>query len=120
MLAGIVSRNEAIAWNVIEGKAVLLDRDEGRAIILNEVGSYIWLSLDKPLPLEGTGRAIPLDKSLPVRMGRTIPLDKKTAVEDIIALVRENFDSGKEPLEKDIRSFLDELLRRDLIRIHEE
>ena len=91
MNAGIVGRNEAIAWNVIEGKAVLLDREEGRAIILNEVGSYIWLSLDK-----------------------------RIAVSDIIALVSENFDSGKKQIEKDIRFFLDELLRKDLIRMEEE
>ncbi|HAH20761.1 MAG: hypothetical protein A2Y00_07270 [Omnitrophica WOR_2 bacterium GWF2_43_52] len=90
MISKRMCRNEAIAWNVIEDKAVLLDRAEGRAIILNEVGSYIWRSLDT-----------------------------KMAASEIIALVSQHFNSGNIRIEKDIRFFLDELLRRDLIRMEE-
>lgn len=31
-----------IAWQVVAGEAILLDLDNGRAIGLNETGTYLW------------------------------------------------------------------------------
>lgn len=90
MASGVVSRNENIAWNLIEGKAVLLDRDEGRAIILNEVGSHIWLILQQ---------------------------DRQRS--DVVVSVMEHFKVEEKTANQDVENFLDEMARRDLLRIKE-
>ena len=34
--------NPRIAWQVVAGEAILLDLDNGRAIGLNETGTFLW------------------------------------------------------------------------------
>ncbi|KAF0121589.1 MAG: hypothetical protein FD151_1166 [bacterium] len=81
-------RNNDILWKLIEDKVVLLDMDEGRAIILNDVGSHIWMALEK----------------------------QKTQ-EELVHEVTTAFDIDEDVAKKDTRSFLDEMIRKDLIRV---
>lgn len=36
-----------VAWQLVGGEAVVLDVESGRAVGLNEVGTFIWCNLDK-------------------------------------------------------------------------
>ena len=87
-MAEILMRNNDILWKLIEDKVVLLDMDEGRAIILNDVGSHIWMALEK----------------------------QKTQ-EELVHEVTTAFDIDEDVAKKDTRSFLDEMIRKDLIRV---
>jgi len=88
MDAQALTRNNDILWKLIEDKVVLLDMDEGRAITLNEVGSHIWTSLEK----------------------------HKTQ-EELLQDVTSAFDIDKDTARKDTTAFLDDMLKRDLIRV---
>ncbi len=81
-------RNNDILWRLIEDKVVLLDMDEARAIMLNDVGSHIWMALEK----------------------------QKTQ-EELVHEVTTAFDIDEDTAKKDTRSFLDEMIRKDLIRV---
>jgi len=83
----VLTRNNEILWKLIEDKVVLLDMDEGRAITLNEVGSHIWTSLEK----------------------------EKTN-DELVQDVTSAFDIGEDTARKDTNAFLDDMLKRDLIR----
>ena len=87
MAAQVLTRNNEILWKLIEDKVVLLDMDEGRAITLNEVGSHIWTSLEKE------------------KTNDELVLDVVTA-----------FNIDEDTAKKDTHSFLDEMLKKDLIR----
>lgn len=81
-------RNSDILWKLIEDKVVLLDMDEGRAITLNEVGSHIWTSL------EG-----------------------QKAQEELAQGVISAFDIDEDTAKKDTNFFLNDMIKRDLIKI---
>ena len=81
-------RNNDILWKLIEDRVVLLDMDEGRAITLNEVGSNIWTALEKHKT-------------------------KEELLQDVTAA----FDIDEKTARRDVYSFLDEMLKRDLIRV---
>ena len=83
----VLTRNNEMLWKLIEDKVVLLDMDEGRAITLNEVGSHIWTSLEK----------------------------EKTN-DELVQDVTSDFDIGEDTARKDTNAFLDDMLKRDLIR----
>ena len=84
----ILTRNNEILWKLIEDKVVLLDMDEGRAITLNEVGSHIWTALEK----------------------------EKTN-DELVQDVTSAFDIDEKTARNDVYSFLDDMLKRDLIRV---
>lgn len=86
-MAQILTRNNDILWKLIEDKVVLLDMDEARAITLNDVGSHIWTALENQ---------------------RT----KDELVQDVTL----TFDIDEKNAKKDVYSFLDEMIKRDLIR----
>jgi hypothetical protein len=87
-VAEILMRNNDILWRLIEDKVVLLDMDEARAIMLNDVGSHIWMALEK----------------------------QKTQ-EELVHEVTTAFDIDEDTAKKDTRSFLNEMIRKDLIRV---
>lgn len=87
-MAEILMRNNDILWRLIEDKVVLLDMDEARAIMLNDVGSHIWMALEK----------------------------QKTQ-EELVHEVTTAFDIDEDTAKKDTRSFLNEMIRKDLIRV---
>jgi len=71
-----------IAWQVVAGEAILLDLDNGRAIGLNETGTFLW-------PLLGTQDEGDLLESLV----REFDVDRDMARRDLerfVALLREN------------------------------
>lgn len=84
----ILTRNNDILWKLIEDKVVLLDMDEARAITLNDVGSHIWTALEN----QKTKDELVQDVTL------TFDIDEKTA-------------------KKDVYYFLDDMIKRDLIRL---
>lgn len=88
MAAQGLKRNSEILWKLIEDKVVILDMDEGMAITLNDVGSNIWTALES----------------------------HKTK-EELLVNVTSAFDIDEETARKDISSFIDDMLKRDLIRI---
>ena len=87
-MAEILVRNDEILWRLVEDKVVILDMDEAIAIMLNDVGSHIWTALQT----------------------------QKTK-EELINQVIEAFDADKETVRKDVHSFLNDMIKRDLIRI---
>lgn len=86
-MAEVVARNNEILWKLIEDKVVLLDMDEGRAIMLNEVGSHIWTTLANQKT-------------------------KDELVQDVVTV----FDIDEDTAKKDVFSFLNEMIKKDLIR----
>lgn len=87
-MAEILSRNQEIPWRIIEGQVVLLDLDEARAIMLNEVGSYVWIELERELEAG-----------------------------ELIDKIIMNFDIDQGSARKDLSLFLDSMLKRDLVRV---
>lgn len=86
-MAEVITRNNAILWKLIDGKVVLLDMDEARAITLNDVGSHIWMALER----------------------------QKThdeLVQDVVTA----FDIDEDTAKKDTHSFLNEMIKKDLIK----
>lgn len=75
-----------IPWSVVEGEAVLIDHREGELIRLGPVGTAIWTALD--------GR-------------RT--------VREVIAQIRESFDVSERQAARDVRRFMKQLLRSELV-----
>ena len=75
-----------IPWSVVEGEAVLIDYRESELIRLGPVGTAIWTALD--------GR-------------RT--------VRAIIAQIRETFDVSERQAARDVRRFVKQLLRSELL-----
>ncbi len=87
-MAEILTRNEEILWRLIEDKVVILDMDEARAIMLNEVGSHIWIALQT----------------------------QKTT-EELVCQVIDVFNTDEESARKDVLSFLNDMIKRDLIKV---
>lgn len=86
-MAQILTRNNDILWKLIDGKVVLLDMDEAMAMTLNDVGSHIWMALER----------------------------QKThdeLVQDVVTA----FEVDENTAKKDTHSFLNEMIKKDLIR----
>lgn len=83
-------KSEKIAWRVVEEDSVLLNLDTGYYYTLNEVGRFLWESLD----------------------GK-----KKLSVihQDII----DYYDVAPETAKSDILELIDNLLKEGLVEIHE-
>ena len=88
MAAEVLAKNSDILWRVIDEKVVLLDMDEGRAIMLNEVGSHIWTTL----------------------------ANQKTK-DELVQDITLAFDIDEKTARKDVYYFLDDMIKRDLIRV---
>lgn len=86
-MAEVITRNNEILWKLIDEKVVLLDMDEGRAITLNDVGSHIWITLANQKT-------------------------KDELVQDVVTA----FDIDEDTAKKDVFSFLNEMIKKDLIR----
>lgn len=80
------TKNENIPWRLIDNEAIIVDIKEGESIYLNEVGAFIWGSID----------------------------GKKT-VKEIIKHICDNFDVDIETAKKDTLNFLKTLLEKKLI-----
>jgi hypothetical protein len=86
-MAQILTRNNDILWKLIDGKVVLLDMDEAMEMTLNDVGSHIWMALERQKTHE-------------------------ELVQDVVTA----FDIDGDTAKKDTHSFLNEMIKKDLIR----
>lgn len=84
------ARAEALAFRIIEGEAVVLNLDSGLYYSLNEVGSKIWNLCD------GTHN-----------------------IKDITAAVCKEFEVEPGTAERDILEVMDDLVKEELLIIHE-
>lgn len=75
------------AWQIVDGKAVVLDRREGELIHFNDLGARIWEELD---PSKSFG--------------------------DLVRILGREFEAPQETLEKDVRKFIARLEKMELIR----
>ena len=70
-----------IAWQIVAGEAILLDLDSGRAIGLNETGTYLWPRLQDQEEgdlLEALVREFEVDHEVAHRdLGRFVSLLKE-------------------------------------------
>ena len=80
------SKNGKIPWRIIEQEAILIDLDEGEVVRLNPVGAEIWNAID------GTRTA-----------------------NDIVDHVCRTFDVSQWRARRDVRRFIKQLLRHDLV-----
>ncbi|MFQ5904633.1 MAG: PqqD family protein [Candidatus Binatia bacterium] len=85
-LDSIPAKCAEISWQPIEGEVVLIDRDEGELIRLNELGAEIWQATDG-----------------------------QRTVEEIIDHVYNTFEVKRRRAQKDVIRFLKQLYRRELI-----
>ncbi len=65
-----------VAWQVIDGQAVLMDLEHGRALGLNATGSFLW-----PL-LEGRS-----EEQLAGELCQAFPVEPERAREDVAAFL---------------------------------
>jgi|SRR5438093_10847649 len=82
-----LTKNAHIPWRLIDGEAILLDREEGEVIRLNPVAAEIWATID------GT---------------RTVA--------EIVAHICSTFEVSERRARKDAEQFIKILLRHDLIQ----
>jgi Coenzyme PQQ synthesis protein D (PqqD) len=82
----ILSKNPATAWRVIEGEAVILSLDSKVFRGLNAVGSRVWELID----------------------GRR-------SVDEIVARVVAEFEVTPEVAARDVGTFVDQLLAKQLV-----
>ncbi len=73
------TRQERIAWQIIEGEAVLIDREEGEVLRLNPIGTAIWTAMD------GT-RSV---SEITDHLHRTFEVDRARAEKDVVGFLRE-------------------------------
>jgi len=83
-----VSKNGQVPWRIIEEEAVLVDVERGNVIQLNEVACFIWSQING-----------------------------KKKIREIIDCVYASFEIDKGKAEKDTLEFLNELLKKRLIKL---
>lgn len=88
LLLKAMRRSDDAAWRVIEGEALVIDPKDSMIYPLNSAGTRIWELLD------GT------------RNGS-----------DIIAVIGGEFDCDGKTLERDVLSFLEELMEKGMITV---
>ncbi|MCD6352720.1 MAG: PqqD family protein [Proteobacteria bacterium] len=89
-LESFFTKSEKIAWRVVEEDSVLLNLDTGYYYTLNEVGRFLWESLDGKKELSAIHKEI---------------LD--------------HYDVDPETAKSDILELIDNLLKEGLVEIHE-
>ena len=86
-LDSIPAKCAEISWQPIEGEVVLIDRDEGELIRLNELGAEIWRATDG-----------------------------QRTVEEIVDHICTTFEVKRRRAQKDVIRFLKQLYRREFIK----
>ena len=89
-LESFFKKSEKIAWRVVEEDSVLLNLDTGYYYTLNEVGRFLWESIDGKKKLSAIHKEI---------------LD--------------HYDVDPETAKSDILELIDNLLKEGLVEIHE-
>ena len=87
-LDSVVSRNRDLAWRIIEGNAFIVDSRGNMLHELNETGAHIWKLLDGKRTLRG-----------------------------IASQISEEFEVNKENAQKDVLDFIQELEKKELIKM---
>ncbi|MCM8763212.1 MAG: PqqD family protein [Candidatus Omnitrophica bacterium] len=82
----IFKKNDNLAWRIIDGEAFIIHPKDGLIYPLNRTATRIWELVDG-----------------------------KNSVSELVAKIEEEFEEDKEVIEKDIDSFLKDLLKTDLI-----
>ncbi|MFW6131848.1 MAG: PqqD family protein [Candidatus Aminicenantaceae bacterium] len=85
------SRYFHVPWREIEKKAVVVSVKENEVIVFNEVGTEIWKFLENEKRLD-----------------------------EIINHVLTLFESNRDTVEKDVRDFLTELQKKELLDVKEK
>jgi len=75
------------AWRLIDGQAVIISSGSRRMRVLNEVGSRIWELSD----------------------GRTLG--------EIVDVIDQEFEAGRDQLMADARAFVDDLAEREMLQV---
>ncbi len=75
----VIVKNQEIPWRMIEGEAVLIDRDEGELIRLDHVGTEIWHAMDGRRTIEAI-----ID-----HICRTFEVERKRAQKDVLRFLRQ-------------------------------
>ena len=83
----IYERNPNVPWQVIEGKAVLVDSAEAQLVHFNDLGSRIWQKLNG-----------------------------NHSLKEILADLNQELDVSFSTLEKDAMKFIRQLTQMELIR----
>lgn len=52
LLSSRVARDQRIAWRITEDEGILVDREEGTVLRLNDLAARIWQCLDGQRPLD--------------------------------------------------------------------
>jgi len=79
-------KKDHVSWRLIEGRAYLVDRDEGELLELNPVGTEIWRALDG-----------------------------SRDIGDIVTHVCQTFDVSRKKAEKDTVRFVERLKNMEII-----
>lgn len=80
----VYKKNEKIAWRIVEGDGVLLNLSTGYYYTLNEVGRFLWETLDGKKPLSDILTDI---------IG-CYDVDTETAKNDMITLIEDLLQEG--------------------------
>lgn len=79
------SRSERAAWRTIEGKTIIIDATNRRALALNETASAIWEALDGDSSL----------KELVIKhIVESYEVKPETAIQEISELIAQLYDKG--------------------------
>lgn len=87
----IFTKNKNAAFRIIESNAVVLTPEDSYLHTMNETGTFIWELLDG-----------------------------KSTVDEITEKVYEAFEIDKDSAQKDVRHFIEDLLRRRLIFVNKK
>lgn len=79
------ARNDRVAWQLIDGEAVLINLASGETLGLNETGGWIWSQMD----------------------GRS--------AEELSAAIASQFDVNESEASRDVTEFIDVLLSKGLL-----
>lgn len=75
-----------VAWQVLDGEAILIDLDQGRSLGLNETGSFLW------------------------------PRLPSSSEDDLVSALLAEFDVTPEQARLDVRAFLLQLRERGFVQ----
>jgi hypothetical protein len=75
-----------VAWQVLDGEAILIDLDRGRSLGLNETGSFLW------------------------------PRLAASSEEDLVSALLAEFDVTPEAARRDVNAFLQQLRERGFVQ----
>ncbi|WP_276353954.1 PqqD family protein [Cohnella caldifontis] len=89
-MSGSYSRHGAVEMLDMEGEAILLNQETFTVTKLNETGGFVWQSLTEPLTFE-----------------------------DLAERLSNEFRTGREAVDADLRHFLEQLTEIGLIRREE-